>query len=248
MKQKFFLFFLIILLVIFGFAIWKIFFSTPFFSPEQDFSIRRILPENYEKGVPFEVELEIISEDNFIFSDYSFFLADVAENSKTFSYLDDLNSTTNNDLIFWKELYSKKNFVLYSVVSNADEINFNGRWEFNLNLSETGEGTYSGFVVGDSKIFAIAEEISQEISGGGGGGGGGGSSKDVGTQKNISDYYVLDEKNIYEVGSNFAGENPTQKEIRQKNLLWVYILISLIIFVGTIIFYFIFKKRFFEKV
>ena len=219
------------------------------FSPEQEFSIRRILPENYEKGVPFEVVLEITADENFSFNEFKFFLSDVAENSEVIPFQEDKNASANNDLIFWRELFPGIYSLVYSVVSYENKINFNGRWEFNLNLSETGEGTYSGFVVGDSKIFAIAEEISQEISGGGGSGrGGGGTSR---KENNISKSFnqsIAEEKNIYEVDSGSSDENFIQKEIIQKNLLRIYILISLIIFVGAIIFYFIFRKRFFEKV
>lgn len=230
-----------ILIILIAFLILKIFSPTISFSSEQNFYVTRILPDYYAKNIPFNVSLEIIMEENFSLQDFKFFLSDVADGSRIIPLFNYPNMSVSEDIIFWRELSPGIYSLIYSVVSSEDEVNFNGRWEFNL--ENYSNGIYSNFVVGDSEIFAYQDSGNTNTENAGGGGGG------FGTQKNISNYYVLDEKNIYadsekEERNIFQEKIFSQEQSSLDSNPWlVFVLIILIVVILIVIIFIRMRKK-----
>jgi len=206
-------------------------------SPDANFYVRRVLPISFVKGQAFEVALEITPENGFLFENNSFFLAELANNARIISAIGNLSPIIEEDLIFWKKLSPEKYSLVYSVVSNEDRVNFNGRWEFNLSGEEIGDSVYSGFVVGDSEIFSYDEIDNPQTSGGSG------SSKNTNNLKNISgnqtNSTIYPDGIFEEQATNQSGiSSEISKDSYEKGIFILIIILAVFIFLVLI------RKRF----
>jgi hypothetical protein len=212
------------------------------FSEVSFVSVSRVLPENYEKNVPFEVILEIDFNES-ILMDGNLFFGEVVEGGEII-FVSEGDASFRGDVLFWNNLNLEDKNISYSVISNSDVINFSGKWGLNssqsvycLNCEGKIRGDISLSVSGETVLDEV--EIIKKPSGGSGSPSGNGG---VSLSENLGDDELVDSENVSfaDVVNNSNLNNSFNFESQENSSIWALLIvffISLILIVGIIIYF-----------
>jgi hypothetical protein len=207
--------------------------------------VNRFLPESYEKGVPFEVFLEIDFNES-VLVDGNLFLGEVVEGGEVvFSSFE--NALFSEGVLFIGGLELRDFNFSYQVVSNFDSVNFSGRW--GLNFSEKVYcSNCEGGILGDvflsySNEKFLNDDEKKEVSSSGGGGAGGGGFGGVPLS---SEEAEKNEINFFDNSLNSSvsfGEKAfdSKIDVKDPNSFW-WIILSFISFLILVLIFVIYLK------